>query len=221
MGSDAQGDILYHGATDYARLAKGTASQQLRMNSGATAPEWADAGGGGAWNFIISASPTSGAYVDLTVGNTYGIYVVSFTDLVGSATSENLYMRTSSDAGSSYDSGASDYNWHYSHSGTASIGYDAYNDAADVKLAITYGPGAGASSIYSINGFLYCYNPSGTVKHKHFNWTTTNLDGSGELRASDGLGSRRSIADIDRLRFYWNNGTFTGGTIRLYGIANA
>lgn len=36
-----QGDLIYATAADtYARLAKGTASQQLRMNSGATAPEW-------------------------------------------------------------------------------------------------------------------------------------------------------------------------------------
>lgn len=36
-----QGDLLYATAADtYARLAKGTASQQLRMNAGATAPEW-------------------------------------------------------------------------------------------------------------------------------------------------------------------------------------
>ena len=40
MGSDAAGDILYHGASDYARLSKGTAGQVLKMNSGATAPEW-------------------------------------------------------------------------------------------------------------------------------------------------------------------------------------
>ena len=46
MGSDAAGDILYHGATDYARLAKGTAGQALVMNAGATAPEWGEAGGG-------------------------------------------------------------------------------------------------------------------------------------------------------------------------------
>ena len=45
MGSDAAGDILYHGATDYARLAKGTAAQVLTMNAGATAPEWAAGGG--------------------------------------------------------------------------------------------------------------------------------------------------------------------------------
>ena len=42
------GDILYAtGSTTLAKLAKGTAGQALKMNSGATAPEWA-AGGGGA-----------------------------------------------------------------------------------------------------------------------------------------------------------------------------
>jgi hypothetical protein len=35
---------LYFNGTDYARLAKGSASQVLTMNSGATAPEWAAAG---------------------------------------------------------------------------------------------------------------------------------------------------------------------------------
>ncbi len=44
MGSDARGDILYHGATDYARLAKGTSGQVLTM--GANDPAWADAASG-------------------------------------------------------------------------------------------------------------------------------------------------------------------------------
>ena len=41
MGSDAAGDILTYTGTDYVRLAKGTASQTLKMNSGASAVEWA------------------------------------------------------------------------------------------------------------------------------------------------------------------------------------
>ena len=45
--SDADGDIYYRASGAFARLAKGTAGQALKMNSGATAPEWA-AGGGGA-----------------------------------------------------------------------------------------------------------------------------------------------------------------------------
>lgn len=41
IGSATEGDILYRGSAAWARLAKGTALQWLRQNSGATAPEWA------------------------------------------------------------------------------------------------------------------------------------------------------------------------------------
>jgi len=34
------GDIMYHNGTNWVRLAKGTANQYLKMNSGATAPIW-------------------------------------------------------------------------------------------------------------------------------------------------------------------------------------
>jgi len=40
LGSDADGDIYYRSSNKLTRLAKGTASQVLKMNSGATAPEW-------------------------------------------------------------------------------------------------------------------------------------------------------------------------------------
>jgi hypothetical protein len=43
----AAGDVVYKGASALTRLAKGTADQVLTMNTGATAPEWADAAGGG------------------------------------------------------------------------------------------------------------------------------------------------------------------------------
>ena len=55
-GITIQGDLLYKGASDLERLPKGTAAQALTMNSGATAPEWADAAGG-AW-----AVKTSGTF---------------------------------------------------------------------------------------------------------------------------------------------------------------
>jgi hypothetical protein len=43
LGSDADGDVYYRASGALARLPKGTASQVLQMNSGATAPEWAAA----------------------------------------------------------------------------------------------------------------------------------------------------------------------------------
>lgn len=41
LGSDADGDIYYRSSNVLTRLPKGTALQGLRMNAGATAPEWA------------------------------------------------------------------------------------------------------------------------------------------------------------------------------------
>ena len=55
--SQASGDILYRGATEWERLAKGTAAQVLTMNAGATAPEWAAPTGG--WALISSNQPTT------------------------------------------------------------------------------------------------------------------------------------------------------------------
>ena len=84
-----QGDLLYRGASDLERLPKGTAAQVLKMNSGATAPEWgADEGlpaagtsgnvltsDGSAWNstaaggFTLKGEPvatTSGTNIDIS-----------------------------------------------------------------------------------------------------------------------------------------------------------
>lgn len=52
---DAAGDLIYGSAADTAaRLAIGTAGQVLKVNSGATAPEWDDAAGGGSSNYYVA-----------------------------------------------------------------------------------------------------------------------------------------------------------------------
>lgn len=54
-----QGDMIYHNGSDNTRVAKGTAGQVLKMNSGATAPEFGDVG-----------SKLTTVYTDVTVANT-------------------------------------------------------------------------------------------------------------------------------------------------------
>ena len=62
----AAGDILYYNGTEYTRLAKGTAGQQLAINAGATAPEWITASSGGAWTLIGTAEASSSASLTIT-----------------------------------------------------------------------------------------------------------------------------------------------------------
>jgi hypothetical protein len=64
------GDIIYRNATVPVRLGIGTAGQVLKVNSGATAPEWGAAPGGsfatGSNYVATSQSTTSTSYVGLT-----------------------------------------------------------------------------------------------------------------------------------------------------------
>ncbi len=59
LGSDAAGDTMYSNGTQYVRLAKGSAGQVLKMNAGATAPEWGAAGGGKVVGLSIGNSTTN------------------------------------------------------------------------------------------------------------------------------------------------------------------
>jgi len=63
--------------------------------------------GGGAWTFISSATASASATVELTgISSTYDHYEVRITDVVPATDGQNLNMRTSTDGGSTYESGA-------------------------------------------------------------------------------------------------------------------
>ena len=69
VGSAAQGDILYRGASTWTRLAAGTNGHYLQTKGSGANPEWAAVAGGGATNLWIPASAwiprtTSGCGVD-------------------------------------------------------------------------------------------------------------------------------------------------------------
>ena len=69
MTSDAAGDLLTYTGTDYARLAIGAAGKVLKVNSGATAPEWAtDTAGTGDVVGPGSATNDALARFDTTTG---------------------------------------------------------------------------------------------------------------------------------------------------------
>ena len=93
MGSDAAGDTLYFNGTDYARLAKGSASQVLTMNSGATAPEWAASGQADmAANTVkVKDANSSGAPSDKAVADTQ-ILIGDGTGFTAAALSGDVTM---------------------------------------------------------------------------------------------------------------------------------
>ena len=100
-----EGDILYRDGSGLQRLAKGTASQQLAMNSGATAPEWINASS----DCVKLASgdlntSASGHSIDNVFTSTYKVYKVYFTNFNFSSGNHHFGVRLLNTSGTIHTS---------------------------------------------------------------------------------------------------------------------
>lgn len=103
--SQAAGDVLYRGGTEWERLAKGTAGQVLTMNSVATAPEWADVpDSGGTWSPIGTVATTSGTTQTLALGGTYKELLLVLREPGHSSGSDQSIRVAISDDGTNFGS---------------------------------------------------------------------------------------------------------------------
>jgi len=225
LASFTAGDILYAtGSTTLAKLAKGTTLQHLRMNAGATAPEWTAAPSGGAWTLIKSQTITSSTsdmeWIDGTndviLDNTYRMYFLLMTDILMSDDEREIEVRISTDTGSSYKT-----------SGYYSVGAEAY-----------YGSGgSGSQNVNQTNnmvmrnhlgnvaaeaaqGQLWIYNPSNATTYPTMGWQFYfALGGGGMARTTNGVGGYRTATAYDAFKIIPDAGTIINMQATLYGIS--
>ena len=93
MGSDVQGDVLYYGGTDYARLGAGTSGYFLKTQGTSANPVWAEVTGGGpslgtnsvirtnaktiSENITFAGTENGSSVGPITVADTYTVTVAS------------------------------------------------------------------------------------------------------------------------------------------------
>lgn len=103
---DAAGDLIYGtGADTFARLGIGTAGQVLKVNSGATAPEWGAAGGAAGITLITNTTLSSGTTnINNCFSATYKTYLIVLTITnMGSGANIRFRLRASgTDATTNY-----------------------------------------------------------------------------------------------------------------------
>ena len=201
------GDIAYRSSTSNVntRLALGTANQILRVNSGATAPEWATPTAGGMT--LLSTTTLSGATTTISsIDQTY-------TDLkvlgvgISNASNAEMFLRINGNTGSNYywqylqqEGGVN-----YAAIGTAQTGIQlghqnsqsAYDLVGTVEFTINRYTQTEYKGIEIFLNTANSGNPNHYVKHARLN----------------------STAAITSLTFY--NGTavnFNAGTIYIYGV---
>jgi len=175
--------------------------------------------GGGAWTFISSATASASATVELTgISSTYDHYEVRITDVVPATDGQNLNMRTSTDGGSTYESGASTYRFAVEYGQSSSEAHsDNIGTTTYARLMDTVGNAAGEGG-HAVVNLAGC---SGTAINKTWWVHAMYVDSSGNARGFSGIGMRDAVADIDAVQFLFQSGNIASGTFALYGLAKS
>lgn len=235
------GGVVYGDGTTYATTTAGTSGRPI-VSGGAGAPTFrpytlpaadgsanqvlqTDGAGAlsfatpsaGAMTLISTTVASSSATVDFTgLSSTYKDYVVIVNNAVPATNNAALVFRTSTNNGSTYNSGSSDY-----FSTGTNFGSSAWNYLSVVDDR-AYLNASGQDNTANLGGTSFTMtivNPASTS-----NRTVWYLTGYEKGNSEDGAftrgGSRTSVSGgINAIRFFYNSGNIAVGTFKLYGIS--
>lgn len=178
-------------------------------------------GDAGAWEPIQTQTISSAvASVDFTTGidSSYKAYAIVLSHIRPSSDGSDLWLRTSTNTGVSFDSGASDYaTTEISISGTST--FASVNDQAEAQIELAFGVGNALNESYS--GIAYLFNPSDSTHYKQILTDGALFKSNGQLARYLSGGARLDTADIDAVQILMDSGNIAAGTLTLYGLAGA
>jgi hypothetical protein len=227
------GDIIYSspGSTPV-RLGIGTAGQVLQVNSGATAPEWASAAGGGGMTLISEQTASASSSITFSsISGSYKQLMLIWSGIYVSALGNVFSLRFNNDSSTNYavfSGKIGDSPLATAASGSAA-GSNGATDATDT-VTLSNGPfgyNTTNSTLYpkESQGMLLIDNYTSTSKYKAYELDWSHFyDGSttGVWTKIKGVyKTTTAITSLDIFR-QTGSGTFSNNTntsIRLYGIS--
>lgn len=145
IGSAAQGDILYRGASAWARLGAGTARQFLQTQGGAANPAWAS--GMAHLGSVTASGAVNAGFTNLDLTN-FGAVIMTGANVQHATDNTELLLRYSQSG--TFLFGAADYQW-----GTlvGSFGSTpaAFSDISDSRITVAGGIGNAAGEFSELS----------------------------------------------------------------------
>lgn len=224
IGSAAQGDILYRGASAWERLPAGTSGNVLQTQGAGANPQWA-AGGAGDFVLLTSGTVSSAASLDivLTSYTAYRGLVFELSNFVPATDDVELRMQVSTDGGSTYDSSAGNYRFSNNLVTEASVGSQGSASNTYIRLAGSTNANDAVSSTASeggASGLVYLLNQTDTSVYpktqSHFGFFTAGANGGMQMLVT---GHRVNAQDTDAVRFLFESGNIASGKYAVYGLA--
>jgi hypothetical protein len=225
--STTLGDIEYRSSTANVntRLPLGTANQQLRVNSGATAPEWFSPAASGGMTLISETVASANSSISLSsIPSTYKQLLLIWCGIQHSATDKAWAVRLNNDSGANYMIG-----YLYALGAGAAGGENASRTSLydNNVTGASFGFGATGAENGDARGSLLIDNYASTTKDKFITGSWSNYDSTysrfnitGNINGK--YNSTTAITSIDIVQISGSAGTITNRadtSIRLYGLA--
>jgi hypothetical protein len=217
MAGGTDGNLItYDTSGDPAAVATGSSGQVLTSAGAGAAPTFA----AGGLTSISNASISAATNFDVTGFDStlYYNYEVWISNAQGDNDGAVLELETSTDGGTSFDTGASDYTWSIFRVDEIA-GTSAEADADDAEINVSGGADSGAATNENLNIKISVYGPAAT-EFTTFTWLLSHRNNAAVHNSTFGSGQRQSAADVDALRFHFSAGDFVAqGKIQFLGIA--
>lgn len=197
VASPAENDIIVRGPTAWVRKAKGTALQFLRMNSDATALEWAAVDWDPKATLVASQASTSGTAINFTDIPSWVNKISVFFDNVGPNVATDLLVRIGDSGGLETTSYVGSGGYFY-----AGDNVEAGKSTTGFIIATNANPFTGLATITRMSGNKWIFAYSGALP-----------DADGQGAGAAGGGSKTLSATLDRFSVVVTSGAFNSGNI--------
>lgn len=220
-----RGAILYRGAAGWAILAPGTSGHVLTSNGAGADPSYAASSGSGGIVLLNSGSVSAAATLDivLTSYTSYRGLKIILSNFVPATDQVGLLLRFSTDGGSTYDAGASDYR--FSQFGPRSGAGATLYVVSDGATAIQIGRQSTAQATSNVageggmNAVIEIFDQTSTTTRTKAKFDAGYYEATAGLETINGWGVRDAAQDTDAIRFLFSSGNITSGNWAIYGYA--
>lgn len=163
---------------------------------------------------LASKTASASASLDFTEFDnaTYSRYEIEIENLVPVTDNVALWIRTSTDSGATFDSGASDYGYSRFLNGSNTV------NIGDSKLETNTDIGSAANE-FGVTGLLRVWHAADAAAYTIVEGDLAHQNAvAGVMHRSSIAGNRKSAAEVDAIQFLFSSGNVESGVIRLYGI---
>lgn len=166
---------------------------------------------------LQGVTATDDATVDLAAwySSSYEVYVIELINLLPVTDQVNLMMRVSTDGGSNWDAGGSNYRWtdYYWLAASSGVLYDG----SDAFISIGSSLQLASATYGGICGELILTNPGSASLSKHVMGQINTYYNQLQIRTINS--NYIPTGAINGIRFVFSSGNVASGTVRIYGLA--